>query len=153
LLFDHSADLRGLVIGTTNKSELLLGFGILFGDLASAVNLLGGVYETTVLQLSKQIGIPAEIIDPHPSAVLYPGKSESEETIFDYSRVDPVLHMLVDERYSLEDLLDEGRDMEFLSDVIAEIRGSQCKRSQPNIPKLTGRTAGHDFRYLRDWGT
>ncbi len=152
LLFDRSAAWRGLVIGTSNKSDLLLGYGTIFGDLASAVNPLGDLYETQVLQLAKHIGIPAEIIDKHRSAVPDPGKSDDEELVFDYRVVDSVLHMLVDERYSLRDLLEEGYDKEFLSDVIAKIRGSQYKRTPPIIPKLTGRTVGHDFRYLRDWG-
>lgn len=153
MLFDRSSAWKGLVIGTINKSDLLLGYGTIYGDLASAVNPLGDLYKTQIRQLAEYIGIPAVIVDKQSSADLHPGQSDDEDLMFDYSEVDPLLHMLVDERYSLRDLLEEGYEEEFLNDVIAKIRGSQFKRTSPIIPKLTGRSVGHDFRYLRDWGT
>lgn len=108
MLFDRSSAWRGHVIGTSNKSDMSLGYGTIYGNAASAVNQLGDLYKIQASQLAEYIGIPAVIVDKQPSAVLHPGKSDDEDWMIDYSVVDSVLHMLVDERYSLHDLLEKA---------------------------------------------
>jgi NAD+ synthase len=153
VIFDRSAAWNGLVIGTSNKTELLLGYGTIFGDLASAVNPIGDLYKTQVRQLSRALNIPGVIIDKPPSADLIPGQTDEDDFGFTYDDVDPLLYLLVDERYLPREAVEAGFPAPFVRTVIRMIRTSQFKRTTPVIPKLSGRTVGHDFRYLRDWGT
>lgn len=152
ILFDRSAAWHGLVVGTSNKSELLLGYGTIYGDLASAVNPIGDLYKTQVRQLARAIGVPGEIIDKAPTADLIPGQTDEGDFGFTYADVDRLLHLLVDERYSFDEVVAQGFEGTFVKTVAAMIRRSHYKRAMPIIPKISGRTIGHDFRYLRDSG-
>jgi NAD+ synthase len=153
ILFDRSAAFKALVIGTSNKSEMLLGYGTIYGDLASAVNPLGDLYKTQVRQLARAIGVPQPIIDKPPSADLIPGQTDESDLGFTYAEVDRLLYMLVDERYSTDECIEAGYPRPFVQTALDMVRKAQYKRVMPIIPKLSGRTIGHDFRYLRDWGT
>ncbi len=152
-VYDRSMAWNGLVIGTSNKTELLLGYGTIFGDLASAINPIGDLYKTQVRQLSRHIGVPAAIIDKAPSADLIPGQTDEDDFGFSYADVDHLLYCMVDERFSRQELVEDGFAGSFIDKVAGMIRRSQYKRALPIIPKLSDRTVGHDFRYLRDWGT
>jgi NAD+ synthase len=127
VLYDRSETFKGLVVGTGNKTELLLGYTTLWGDSASALNPLGDLYKTQIRQLSRAMGIPNEIIDKPPSADLWSGQTDEGELGFTYEEVDRLLYLLVDR--------------------------SQFKRMLPPIAKVSNRTVGYDFLYLRDWGT
>ncbi len=153
IIFDRSAAFNALVIGTSNKSEMLLGYGTLYGDLASAVNPLGDLYKTQVRQLSRTIGVPQPILDKPPSADLIPGQTDESDLGFTYAEVDQLLYMLVDERYSTPEVIEAGYPRPFVQTALDMVRKAQFKRVMPVIPKLSGRTIGHDFRFLRDWGT
>ena len=153
VIYDRSFSWNGLVVGTSNKTELLLGYGTIFGDLASAVNPIGDLYKTQVRQLSRAIGVPEPILTKAPSADLIPGQTDEDDLGFSYAEVDNLLYRMVDERYSRAELLAEGYAAEMVDRVNRLIRLSQYKRELPIIPKISGRTLGHDFRYLRDWGT
>lgn len=153
ILFDRSAAWQALVIGTSNKSEMLLGYGTIYGDLASAVNPLGDLYKTQVRQLARAIGVPQPIIEKPPSADLIPGQTDESDLGFTYAEVDRLLYMLVDERYSTNECVEAGYPRPFVQTALEMVRKAQYKRVMPIIPKLSGRTIGHDFRYLRDWGT
>ena len=153
VIYDRSMSWNGLVIGTSNKTELLLGYGTIFGDLASAVNPIGDLYKTQIRQLSRFIGVPTPLIDKAPSADLIPGQTDEDDLGFTYAEVDKLLYLLVDERFSPADLIAEGFSQEMVDRVLLLIRRAQYKRELPIIPKISGRTIGHDFRYLRDWGT
>lgn len=152
-VYDRSMAWNGLVIGTSNKTELLLGYGTIFGDLASAVNPIGDLYKTQVRQLSRHVGVPAAIIDKPPSADLIPGQTDEDDFGFSYAEVDHLLYCMVDERFSRDELIADGFAPAFIDKVANMIRRAQYKRALPIIPKLSERTIGHDFRYLRDWGT
>src|SRR6266571_3672791 len=76
ILYDHSARWQALVLGTSNKTELLLGYGTLHGDMASAVNPIGDLYKTQVWALSEYVGVPAEIVSKKPSADLWVGQTD-----------------------------------------------------------------------------
>jgi NAD+ synthase len=153
VLYDQSESFKGLVLGTSNKTEILLGYSTLWGDMASAINPIGDLYKTQVRQLSRALDIPTPIIDKPPSADLWEGQTDENELGFTYELVDQLLYMLVDQRYSLQECVEEGFDEKFVSAVISRIRRNQFKRMMPIIAKLSNRTVGYDFLYLRDWGT
>ncbi len=153
VLYDRSAATRALVIGTGNKTEVMLGYTTLFGDSASALNPLGDLYKTQVRQLSRAIGVPAPIIDKPPSADLWPGQTDEGEMGLTYEQVDPLLYLLVDQRYTPEECVEAGFDKTFVEKVLRAIRQNQFKRMPPIVAKLSNRTVGYDFLYLRDWGT
>lgn len=152
ILYDLSAVKKALVIGTSNKSEILLGYGTIFGDLACAINPLGDLYKTQVRILAKHLGVPEEIITKPPSADLYVGQSDEGEFGFKYEDVDRLLYLLVDERYTSDQCEKEGFDRKLVTKVIDMIARNQFKRSAPLIAKLPGRTVGADFRYPGDRG-
>lgn len=153
VLYDKTEVFKGLPIGTSNKTEILLGYSTLWGDMASAINPIGDLYKTQVRQLSRALDIPAPIIDKPPSADLWTGQTDEGELGFTYEQVDKLLYLLVDQRYSPQECVEEGFDEKFVHQVITRIRRNQFKRMMPPIAKLSNRTIGYDFLYLRDWGT
>lgn len=152
MLYDFSQTNNALVIGTSNKTELLLGYGTLFGDLASAINPIGDLYKTQVRSLSNFISVPKNIIDKKPSADLWIGQSDEDDFGFSYEDVDNLLYYLIDERFSKEQLIEKGFEKNFINKVIKMIVRNQFKRRLPIIAKVTKRTINVDFRYPRDWG-
>ena len=153
LLYDQSEAFRGLVVGTSNKTEILLGYTTLWGDMASALNPLGDLYKTQVRQLSAGMHLPQSVLAKPPSADLWAGQTDEGDFGFTYEEVDKLLFLLVDRRYSMEDCIAAGFRAEFVRQVLERIRRSQFKRMMPPIAKLSNRTVGYDFLYLRDWGT
>jgi len=153
VLYDKTEVYKGLPIGTSNKTEILLGYSTLWGDMASAVNPIGDLYKTQVRQLSRALEIPAPIIDKPPSADLWAGQTDENELGFTYEKVDQLLYLLVDHRYSPQECVEEGFDEKFVNAVLSRVRRNQFKRMMPPIAKLSNRTIGYDFLYLRDWGT
>jgi NAD+ synthase len=153
LLYDQSADFQGLVIGTGNKTEILLGYTTLYGDSASALNPLGDLYKTQIRQLARAVGVPEVILAKPPSADLWLGQTDEGELGFTYEQVDRLLVLLVDGRYSPQACVEQGFSAAFVEQVLERIRRNQYKRLPPPIAKLSNRTLGYDFLYLRDWGT
>jgi NAD+ synthase len=153
ILYDQSAEFGGLVVGTGNKTEIMLGYTTLYGDSACALNPLGDLYKTQVRQLSRAVGVPEEIIAKAPSADLWAGQTDEGELGFSYEDVDRLLYLLVDERYSPEECVQAGFKKAFVERVVEIVRRNQFKRVLPPIAKLSNRTVGYDFLYLRDWGT
>jgi NAD+ synthase len=153
VLFDQSEVFKGLVIGTSNKTEILLGYSTIYGDSASAMNPIGDLYKTQVRQLSRAMNIPAPIIDKPPSADLWEDQTDEKELGFTYEDVDKLLYLLVDQRYSPQEAVEAGFAESFVKTVTTRIRRNQFKRMQPPIAKVSNRTVGYDFLYLRDWGT
>jgi len=152
-LFDQSVVINGLVVGTGNKSEILLGYTTLLGDSACAFNPLGDLYKTQVRQLSRDMGIPEVIIGKPPTADLWSGQTDEGELGFTYAEVDKLLYLLVDERFTPQECVEAGFDKKFVDTVVARVRRFHFKRVMPPIAKLSNRTVGYDFLYLRDWGT
>jgi len=153
VLYDKSEAFEGLVVGTSNKTEILLGYTTLWGDSASALNPIGDLYKTQVRQLSRAMGVPNEIIAKAPSADLWSGQTDEGELGFTYEEIDKLLYLLVDQRYSPAECVQAGFDQAFVEQVVTRIRRSQFKRMLPPIAKVSNRTVGYDFLYLRDWGT
>ena len=152
ILYDQSARWDALVLGTSNKTELLLGYGTLFGDMASAINPLGDLYKTQVWALSDFVGVPKPVVTKQPSADLWAGQTDEQELGFSYQEVDELLYLFVDQRYSREELLAEGFQSAFVDQIARRIMNSQYKRRLPVIAKVSQRTIDRDFRYARDWG-
>jgi len=150
ILFDISAKQHALVIGTSNKSELMLGYGTLYGDLASALNPIGDLYKSEIFEFARYLNIPDTIINKPPSADLWEGQSDEEEIGYSYDVLDAVLKKYVEERSSKEELLEEGFDKELVNMIISRIYTNQFKRKMPIIAKVTSRTINHDFNYPRD---
>lgn len=153
VLYDRSEVFKALPIGTGNKTEILLGYTTMWGDMASALNPIGDLYKTQVRQLSRALAIPDVIIDKPPSADLWVGQTDEGELGFTYEDVDKLLYLLVDHRYSAQECIEEGFDDKFVRSVLARVRRNQFKRMMPPIAKVSNRTVGYDFLYLRDWGT
>ncbi len=153
ILYDMSWAHDALVIGTSNKTELLLGYGTLFGDMASALNPLGDLYKTQVFALARSVDLPQQVISKAPSADLWEGQSDEQELGFAYEAVDVLLYHMVDERRTRAELRALGFDDGFIDQVGHRVRTSQYKRRPPIIAKLSARTIDRDFRYPRDWGT
>ena len=153
VLYDQSEAFKGLVVGTSNKTEILLGYTTLWGDMASALNPNGDLYKTQLRQLACSLDIPKSVIDKPPSADLWVGQTDETDLGFTYEEVDKLLYLLVDQRWSLQDCIEAGLDKGFVENVISRLRRSQFKRMMPLIAKLSTRTVGYDFLYLRDWGT
>jgi len=152
-LYDMSNEYKGLVLGTSNKTELLLGYSTIFGDAASAINPLGDLYKTQVWQLAKLLKIPAKIIRKKPSADLWTGQSDEGELGFTYKDVDELLYFMIDQRYPDSELIEAGFKKEFIKRVKYLIARNQFKRLPPIIAKVSNRTVNVDFRYNRDWGS
>jgi NAD+ synthase len=152
ILYDMSMSHRALVVGTSNKTELLLGYGTVHGDMAHALNPLGDLYKTQVWALARALDLPQQVIDKPPSADLWEGQSDEAELGFQYAVVDVLLYHLVDERRTRAELRAMGFGDEFMDMIAARVRDSQYKRRLPLIAKLSARTIDRDFRYPRDWG-
>jgi NAD+ synthase len=152
VLYDQSWAWQALVIGTSNKTELLLGYGTIYGDMASAINPIGDLYKTQVWQLADAVGVPTAIVQKAPSADLWAGQSDETELGFQYRMIDQFLYYLVERRYSVEELKRQGFDEAFITEIMRRVRENQYKRRLPVIAKLSSRTIDRDFRYPRDWG-
>jgi NAD+ synthase len=153
MLYDQSVVFNGLAVGTGNKTEILLGYTTLFGDSACAINPIGDLYKTQVRQLSRAVGVPDVIIDKPPTADLWIGQTDEGELGYTYAEVDQLLYLLIDQRYTPEECVEAGYAEPFVRSVVERVRRNQFKRILPPIAKLSNRTVGYDFLYLRDWGT
>ena len=153
VLYDQSSAFNGLVMGTSNKTELLLGYSTVYGDSAAALQPIGDLYKAQVRQLAKAMGVPDTVIQKAPSADLWQGQTDEGELGFTYEAVDQLLYLLVDQRYRPEACVEEGFDPVFVERVMQMVRRNHFKRVMPPIAKLSQRTIGYDFLYPRDWGT
>jgi NAD+ synthase len=145
ILFDISAKQSALVLGTSNKSELLLGYGTLYGDLASALNPIGDLYKSEVYELAEHLGVTKSIIKKAPSADLWAGQSDEADLGYTYAQLDEVLKLYVEEHFTKEKILEMGYDEKMLDMIIERIFRNHFKRKMPLIAKLTSRTVYHDF--------
>jgi NAD+ synthase len=150
ILYDQSAAWNGLVIGTSNKTEALLGYSTLYGDSAAALQPIEDLYKTQVRQLSRALGVPAAILDKPPSADLWEGQTDEGELGYTYAEVDQVLYLLVEGRYTVDEVAEHGHNREFVAKVWRRVKMNHYKRTMPSVAKLSRRSIGHDFLYLRD---
>lgn len=151
ILYDFSVREKALVLGTSNKSELLLGYGTIHGDMASSINPLGDLYKTQIRQLGYYLGIPSKICKKPPTAGLWSGQTDEKELGLSYEEIDKILFHLVDNRGLPSELIKMGFKKEQVEKIRKMIKNSEFKRKLPPIPKLSFRTVGHDFLYPYDW--
>jgi NAD+ synthase len=141
----------GIVLGTSNKTELLLGYGTQFGDMASGINPVGDLYKTQLRELASHIGIPEAIVRKPPTAELWAGQTDEGELGFTYADADLVLYHMIDRRLRPAELIAHGFDAQLVTRIREMVRRNHYKRVMPLIAKLSLRTVGHDFLYPRDW--
>ncbi len=151
VLYDQSAARGLLPMGTSNKTEFLLGYSTIYGDSGVAMQPIADLYKYQVRQLSQALGVPHSIMEKPPSADLWEGQTDEDELGFSYDDVDQVLYLLVDERYTVEEVIAEGFTESFVHDVWRRVKANHYKRTMPNVAKVSARSIGHDFLYLRDW--
>lgn len=150
-LYDQSMAWGGLVMGTSNKTEFLLGYSTIYGDSGVALHPIADLYKFQVRQMARHLRLPAAIIEKPPSADLWVGQTDEDELGFTYDQADQVLFLLVDERYTVDEVAAEGFDREFVVQIWERVKANHYKRTMPNIAKLSKRSIGHDFLYLRDY--
>lgn len=133
ILYDFSAKIKALVIGTSNKTEILLGYGTVFGDTACAINPLGDLYKTQVWELAKELSIPQNIITKKPTADLWIGQTDEDELGFSYNDVDKLLVEMIDDAKTDEELIGLGYEKGFIKKVRDRIQSNEFKRTLPLI--------------------
>jgi NAD+ synthase len=149
VLYDRSVTFGGLVVGTGNKTESLIGYTTLFGDSACAFNPIGDLYKSQVRQMAVALGVPDAIVRKAPSADLWPGQTDEEEGAFSYPLLDRLLFWRVDKRRSVDEMVTLGFDPELVERVDRLVAGAEFKRQVPPIAKLGPRTTGVDYLYPR----
>lgn len=151
VLYDFSSRRKALVAGTSNKSELLIGYSTIFGDSAAAFLPLGDLYKTQIFVLARHLNIPENIILKKPSADLWQDQTDEGEIGITYKELDEILYRLVDLRWKAGEIEKAGYSRQKIERIKSMIIGSQYKRTMPQVCKLQPRTVGIDFRYPRDW--
>lgn len=149
VLYDRSVTWGGLVVGTGNKTESLIGYTTIYGDNACAFNPIGDLYKSQVRQLAAAIGVPEAVISKAPSADLWPGQTDESEADFSYPELDRLLFWRIDRRRSVEEVVEMGFDAAFVARVERMVAAAEFKRQMPPVAKLGPRTAGVDYLYPR----
>ena len=151
ILYDFSAREKALILGTSNKTELLLGYGTIHGDMACGINPMGDLYKTQVRQLAAELGLPEKIRTKLPTAGLWEGQTDEDELGMTYAEIDRILYDLVDDRETRAQVIARGFKKEKVDRILGRIKASEFKRQMPPIAKIASRTVGHDFLYPYDW--
>lgn len=149
VLFDRSKEAKAIVMGTGNKTELLLGYFTLFGDAACSIAPLADLYKGQVYLLAEALGVPDRIIQKTPSAGLWPGQTDEGEMGISYFRVDRYLYYLVEKGEKPTKLLERGFDADFQRRVVGRINRNLFKRKVPIIASVTGKTINKPLRLPR----
>lgn len=150
ILYDYSEREKALIIGTSNKTELLIGYGTIHGDMACAINPIGDLYKTQVRELGRSLGLPPKILRKKPTAGLWPGQTDEDEIGMSYAEVDRILYHLVDLRETRREIAGRSIDRRKVERIASLIRSSEFKRKLPPIAKISFRSVGHDFLYPYD---
>jgi NAD+ synthase len=149
VIYDRSVTFGGLVVGTGNKTESLIGYTTLFGDSACAFNPIGDLYKSQVRQMAAAMGVPTQVIAKAPSADLWPDQTDEGEGAFSYPLLDRILYWRIDRRRSIDELVEMGFDRALVERVERLVATSEFKRQVPPVAKLGPRTAGVDYLYPR----
>ena len=136
ILFDYSSKENALVVGTSNKTEIYLGYSTQFGDSACALNPIGDLYKTNIWDLSRYLKIPNELIEKKPSADLWEGQTDEQEMGLTYKEADQVLYRMLEENKTVEEILNEGFDKSLVENIVRRMNRSEYKRRMPLIAKI-----------------
>ncbi len=151
IVYDRAAGRRGLVLGTSNKSELALGYTTRWGDMAADLWVLGDLYKSQVRDLARWLGLPDVVLRREPSAELWTGQTDEQELGFSYGAADAILYNYIDERRRADEIVERGFPAATVDAVLSRVRSEAFKRRLPATPKLSYRTVGHDFLHPRVW--
>jgi NAD+ synthase len=149
VLYDRSAAFDALVIGTSNKTEALLGYGTLFGDMSAALQPIGDLYKSQLRAVAECLGVPPEILNKPPSADLWPGQTDEAELGASYEDLDRALYALVDRRWTVDRCVRAGLDASLVQSVASRVARMEFKRQLPPVAKVSLRTPGIDHLYPR----
>jgi NAD+ synthase len=150
ILFDQAKRLGALVLGTSNKTEILLGYSTLFGDNASSLNPNGDLYKQQVWQLAEHLGVPEAVLRKKPSADLWPGQTSEDELGFDYRIADEILYLLFDQGMTDGEIVERGYPAEIVAKVVERERTNRFKRRLMLIARLSGSAVNLDREIPRD---
>ncbi|CAN5298003.1 NAD+ synthase [soil metagenome] len=149
VLYDRSAAFDALVVGTSNKTEALLGYGTLHGDMAAALAPIGDLYKTQLRAVARELGVPEAVVAKPPSADLWPGQTDEGELGRTYESLDRALFALVDRRWSVDRCVAAGLERDLVEWVASRVARMEFKRQLPPVAKLSLRTPGIDHLYPR----
>lgn len=150
ILFDQAKKRRALVLGTSNKTEILLGYSTIFGDNASSINPLGDLYKQQIWQLAEHLGLPRQVVEKKPSADLWPGQTDEGELGFAYTTADEVLYLMFDRGLSPEEVVARGYDAEAVTKIEQLERRNRFKRRLMLIARLSSSAINLDREIPRD---
>lgn len=136
VLYDVSSREKSLVVGTSNRSEILLGYGTIFGDIACAINPIGEIYKSDEFEFAKYLGVPESILGKAPSADLWEGQSDEEELGHTYKEMDDLLKAMIDENKSKDELLKLGFEETFIDKISYRVKANAFKGKLPTIAKI-----------------
>ena len=136
ILFDYSSKENALVVGTSNKTEIYLGYSTQFGDSACALNPIGDLYKTNIWDLSRYLKIPNELIEKKPSADLWEGQTDEQEMGLTYKEADQVLYRMLEENKTVKEILAEGFSKDLVDNILKRMNRSEYKRRMPLIAKI-----------------
>jgi len=149
VLYDRSAAFDGLVVGTSNKTEALLGYGTLHGDMAAAIQPIGDLYKSQLRAVAECLGVPEHILSKPPSADLWPGQTDEDELGASYDELDRILYALVDRRWSVDRCVRAGLPAGLVERVAGTVARMEYKRQLAPVAKVSLRTPGIDHLYPR----
>ncbi|QKE28658.1 NAD synthetase, NH3-dependent [Arcobacter acticola] len=136
VLYDVSSREKSIVVGTSNKSEILLGYGTIFGDIACAINPIGQIYKSDEFEFARLLGVPESILNKAPSADLWEGQSDEEELGHSYKEMDDLLKAMIDEKKSKEELINLGFEEEFINKIDYRVKSNAFKGKLPVIANI-----------------
>lgn len=138
VLYDQSEEFGGLVVGTSNKTEILLGYFTLWADSAAAIKPLGDLYKGHVRQLARAVGVPEHIVSKAPSADLWEGQTDEGELGFSYDEADQVLYLLLEGGRSEEQIIARGFPRELVERILRRMEATEFKRAPIPTPRAQG---------------
>lgn len=150
IIFDKAREFDAIVLGTSNKSEIMLGYTTWYGDMAAGIYPIGDLYKTQVFGLSRYVGVPESILNKKPSADLWPGQTDEDEIGTPYSEIDQILYLYLEERKTKDEIVEMGFKKEDVENILRRMFSTQFKRTTPPVCKISQRTFGHDFLYPHD---
>ncbi len=136
VLYDNSAKYGALVVGTGNKTELLIGYVTQYGDGACAFEPLGHIYKTEVWEMARMLGLPSSVIEKKPTADLWDGQTDEDELGITYAKLDEILFRMIDIGWTKEQIAQDGFNIKDIEKAIELHRKSEFKRNLPPAPEL-----------------
>lgn len=135
VLYNFANTRNCLVIGTSNKTELALGYGTKYGDLAGDIEVIGDLFKEEVYALAQHVGLPDEFITKAPSAELYSGQTDEQELGMSYKEIDTILKQ-VEQGLSKDDLINKGINPNSVHKIFRLFEINKHKLSTPYLVRV-----------------